>query len=106
MLGHLERQRLDAHLAQRLRQDAALAHAGCVVAAVQLDGHGSLDRLVEPYFVEIDMRDASPDGIDLVLLENRRMRLALAVDLDVEDRVQAGGAGERPAKLALRNADR
>ena len=52
------------------------------------------------------MRDAAPHGIDLVLLEDRGVSLALAVDLDVEDRVEAGGAGERAAQLALGDADR
>jgi hypothetical protein len=45
-------------------------------------------------------------GIDLELLEDRGVRLALAVDLDVEDRVEARRAGERAAQLALGNADR
>ena len=34
------------------------------------------------------------------------MRLSLAVDLDVEDRVQAGRTGERAPELALGDADR
>ena len=34
------------------------------------------------------------------------MRLPLAVDLDVEDRVEAGRTGEGAAKLTLGDADR
>ena len=105
MLRHLERQRLDRDLAQRLGKDTALAHARRVVPAVKLDGHRSLDRLVEPHLLQVDVRDAAPHGIDLVLLEDRRVRRALAVDLDVEDRVQAGGARERAAQLTLGDAD-
>ena len=95
-----------------MRRFAAIcASAGCrrsssrIVAAVQLDGDGSLDRLVEPNLVQVDVRDAAPHRIDLVLLENRRVRLALAVDLDVEDRVQAGRTGERAPQLTLGDAD-
>ena len=73
---------------------------------MQVDGDRGLDRLVEPHFLQVDVRDAAPHGIDLVLLEDRRVRLALAVDLDVEDRVEARGAGERAAELALLDGDR
>ncbi len=95
MLRHLERERLDGDLAQRLREHAALAHARRVLAAEQMNRDGGLDRLVEPHLLQVDMRHAAPHGIDLVLLEDRRVRLPLAVDLDVEDRVEAAGAGER-----------
>jgi hypothetical protein len=105
-LGNLQRQRLDGHLAEWLREDAALAHAGCVLAAQEMDGDRGVDRLVEPDLLQVDVRDAAAHGIDLVLLEDRRVRAALAVDLDVEDRVQAAGARERPAQLALLDADR
>ncbi len=97
MLRHLERQRLDRDLAQRLREHAALAHAGRVLAAVELDGDRGADGAVEPDLLQVDVRHAAAHGIDLVLLENRRVRLPLAVDLDVEDRVQARRAGERAA---------
>jgi hypothetical protein len=103
---HLERQRLDRDLAQRLREHAALAHAWRVVTAEKLDGHRSLDRPVEPHLLQVDVRDTAPHGIDLVLLEDRRVSLSLAVDLDVEDRVEAGRARQRAPQLALRNGDR
>ena len=106
MLRHLERQRLDRHLAERLGEHAALAHARRVVAAVKLDGDRGLDRPVEPHLLQVDVRDTAPHGMDLVLLENRRVRLSFAVDLDVEDRVQAGRTGERAPELALGDADR
>ena len=106
MLRHLERQRLDRDLAQRLREHAALAHARRVVAAEELHGDRGLDRLVEPHLLQVDVRDAAPHGIDLVLLEDRCVRLSLAVDLDVEDRVQARRTGERAPQLALGDGDR
>ena len=106
MLWDLQRQRFHGHLAQRLREHASLAHARRVVAAVELDGDRGLDGLVEPHLLQVDVRDAAPHGIDLVLLEDRRVRLSLAVDLDVEDRVQAGRTGERAPELALGDGDR
>ena len=106
MLRHLERQRLDRHLAERLGENAALANARRVVAAVKLDGDRGLDRPVEPHLLQVDVRDNAPHGMDLVLLENRRVRLSFAVDLDVQDRVQAGRTGERAPELALGDADR
>ena len=51
------------------------------------------------------MRDAAAYGVDLEVLEDRGVRLALAVDLDVEDRVEARGARERAAQLALCDGD-
>ena len=61
---------------------------------------------VEPDLVQVDVRDAAPDLVQLVVLEDRGVRLARAVDLDVEDRVEARGAGQRAAQLALLDADR
>ena len=48
------------------------------------------------------------DHVLLVVLEDRRARIAVAVagDDDVEDRVQAAGAGERLAQRALGHGDR
>ena len=66
----------------------------------------ALDRPVEPHLLQVDVRHAAAHRIDLVLLEDRGVRLALAVDLDVEDRVQAAGAGQRAAELPLRDGDR
>ena len=106
MLGHLEWQRFDRHLAQRLREHAALAHAGRIVGAVQLEGDGRVDRLVEADFVQVDVRDMTAELVHLVVLEDRRVRAALAVDLDVEDGVQPTCAGQRTTQFALLDADR
>ena len=73
---------------------------------MELDGDRGLDRPVEPHLLQVDVSHAAPHGIDLVLLEDRRVSLALAVDLDVEDRMQAGRAGERAPELPLCDADR
>ena len=106
MLGNLERERLDLDLAQRLREHAALLDAGSAVGADQVHGDGSGDRLVEPDLVQVDVDDVAPDLVDLVVLEDRRVRGAGAVDLDVENRVQAGGAGERAPELTLLDRER
>ena len=89
MLRHLERKCLDGHLTQRLRENAALAHARRVLAAHELDGDRRVDRLVEPDLLQVDVRDTAAHRVDLVLLQNRRVGLAFAVDLDVENRVEA-----------------
>ena len=60
-----------------------------------------VDRLVEPDLLQVDVRDAAAHLVHLVLLEDRGVRRAAAVDLDVEDRVQAGRAGQRAPELAL-----
>ena len=73
---------------------------------MQLHRDRGVDRLVEPDLLQVDVRDAAAHLVDLVLLEDRRVRLARAVDLDVEDRVEARRAGERAAQLALRDGDR
>jgi len=65
-----------------------------------------VDRLVEPDLLQVDVRDEAAHLVHLVVLEDRRVRRSLAVDLDVEDRVEAAGARERAAQLALRDADR
>ena len=106
MLGNLERQRLDAQLAQRLRGDAALAHARRFLGAEQVDRDRRVDRLVEADLLQVDVRDAAAHRVHLVVLEDRRVRAAGAVDLDVEDRVEARGARERAAQLALGDRDR
>ena len=55
---------------------------------MQVQRHRGVDRLVEPHFLQVDVRDHAAHGIQLVLLEHRRMRLA-ALDDDVEHGVQA-----------------
>ncbi len=79
---------------------------GRELAADQVHGDRGGDRLVEADLVQVDVRDAAADLVHLVVLEDRRVRGAGAVDLDVEDRVQAGRAGERAPKLALLDRDR
>ena len=78
---------------------------GALLGADQVHGDGSGDRLVEADLVQVDVDDVALDLVDLVVLEDRRVG-AGAVDLDVENRVQAGGAGERPAELTLLDRER
>jgi hypothetical protein len=106
VLRNLERERLHVELAQRLREHAALAHARRVIAADEMHGDRGVDGTVEPHLEQVDVRDASPHLVELVLLEDRGVRVACAVDLDVEDGVQARLAGERAAKLAHLHGDR
>ena len=73
-----------------LREHAALLDAGGL--ADELDGHARLDRLVEPHLVQVDVRELAADRILLVVLEDRRVRRLLAVEDDVEDRVQTAVA--------------
>src|ERR671937_3128049 len=65
-----------------------------------------MDRLVEPHLVEVDVGDVAAQRILLVVLEDRRVRVAVAVEDDVEDGVQSAGAGEHATKVALGNGDR
>ena len=68
-------------------------------------GHGRVDRLVEPDFLQVDMRDVAANLVLLVLLEHRGVRLP-AFDDDVEHGVQAAPRGERRAQVALGDRDR
>src|SRR5581483_3315086 len=49
--------------------------------------------------------DLPANRVDLVVLEDRRVRRLLALEHDVEDRVQPMTAGEHAPQLALRHAD-
>ena len=80
--------------------------AGRVLGAVQVDVDGRLDRDVEPHFLQVDVADVAADRIPLVLLQDRRMRGALALEHDVEHGVQPRGAGQRGAELALADRER
>ncbi len=99
MLRDRRRQRLDAELARDLLNDAADLRTRRL--ADQLNDDARLDRLVETYLVEVDMRDRSADGVLLVVLEHGVMGCLVAVDQDVHDRVQAGGACQGDAQLAF-----
>ena len=52
------------------------------------------------------MVDLPADRVDLVVLEDRRVRGLLAREHDVEDRVQPGRAGQDAPELPLGNGDR
>jgi hypothetical protein len=83
---------LDVDLALHLRKHTALLGARRLTH--ELHRATRLDRLVEPYLVQIDVGDVAADRILLVVLEDRRVRSRLSFEDDVEDRVQAAGAGE------------
>ena len=104
VLGNLHRQRLDRDLAVDLGEHAALGHADRL--ADQLDHDAGLNRLVEADLLQVDVDDPALDRVLLVLLENRRVGRLLALERDVEDRVQALAARQHAAQLALGDADR
>ena len=104
MVGHLHRERLDAHLAVDLAEDAAFLLAGRL--ADELDDDARLDRLVEPHLVQVDVEEPGAGRIQLVVLDDRVVGLLLALEDDVEDRVQAVVARQRLAELALLDAER
>ncbi len=52
------------------------------------------------------MREPARDHVLLVVLQDRRVAGLLAVENDVEDRMQSSRAGQRPAQLALVHAER
>src|SRR5205085_5431501 len=103
-VGHLERQRLYADLADERGEDAAGLHAGRL--AGELDRDLRRDRLVEPHLVEVEMRDPAPDRVYLEVLEDRGVRRLLAGQRDVEDCVAAVRAAQHRSQLALGNGDR
>ena len=104
VLRHVGRQRLDVHLTRDQREHPARLDA-CRLAD-ELHDDGRMDRLVEPHLAKIDVRDRSANRILLVLREDRRMDRRLALDHDVEDRVQSRGARHGRPQLALGDDDR
>ena len=104
VLRHVSGQRFDVELARDEREHAAGLHAGRL--ADELDDDRRVDRLVEANLAQVDVRDRAADRILLVLGENRRMHGRLALDHDVEDRVEPRRAGHDRAKLPLGNDDR
>ena len=104
MLRDTGRQSLDLHLARDLLHGAALLGAGRL--ASELHVHGRLDRAVEPHLVEVDVRERAANRVALEVLEDGVMGRRLALDHDVDDRVQARGARERRAEAPLVDDDR
>ena len=104
MVGYLHRESLDAHLAVDLTEDAAFLLAGSL--ADELDDDARLDRLVEPHLVQVDVEEPGARRIQLVFLDDRMVGLLLALEDDVEDRVQAVVTRQRLAELALLDAER
>src|SRR6266540_6324830 len=102
----LHRQRLDVHLAVHLRDHAALADARGIFGPDQRDRHRGRDRLVEPHLLQVDVDQPTLDRILLKLLQDRGVRRLLALEHDVEDRVQAGVARQHAPEVALGYGDR
>ena len=100
---HFHRQRLDVDLARHLRQDAAFLHPGRL--AGEVIGHGGVDRLVEPDFLQVDVGDVAADLSCWYSLSTEEWRLA-AVDHDVEHGIQATAGRQRAAQVALGDRDR
>ena len=104
VVGHLHREGLDTYLAVDLAEDAAFLLAGRL--ADELDDDVRLDRLVEPNLVKVDVEKAGAGRIQLVVLDDRVVGLLLALENDIEDRVQPVVASQRLAELALLYAER
>src|SRR5829696_5077763 len=103
-LRDVHRKRLDVDLPQRLLQHAALGDP--LRLSGELDDHLRVDRLIEPNLLEVNVEEAVLHGVKLVLLEHGVVGLLGALDDDVDDRVEAVGAGEDPAELPLADAER
>ena len=95
-LGNVGRQRLDAHLARRLVEHAALLDAGRLLGALELDRHLGVDLLVEADLEEVDVHDLVAHRVVLAVLEDRGDGL-LAADLHVE---QGRAVHQQVAQLA------
>ena len=104
VLRDRRRQRLDVKLACDLLHDAT--DLGSRRLADELHGDACLDRLVEPHLVEVDVCDRPTNRMLLVVLEHGVMWCLLTFDHDVDDPVQAGGAGQRDAQLSLADDER
>jgi hypothetical protein len=104
MLRNLHRQGLDGDLATDLREHASLGDADRL--ADELNHDLRLDRLVETHLLQVNVDDPAAHGVLLVVLEDRRMRRLLALERDIEDRVEARVAGQHASQLALRDRDR
>src|SRR5690606_40179761 len=61
------------HLAQRLVEHAAVAHADRL--ADQRDRHGRLDLLGEVDLLEVDVQHVAADGVELPVLDRKSTRL-------------------------------
>ena len=78
-------------------EHAAGLDAGGVVAALELDRDLGLDRLVELHLLKVDVLEAAPDRVQLLLLDDDRDRVP-ALELEVEE---GGAAAEHRADVAL-----
>ena len=78
-------------------EHAALAYAGRLVGALQLDRDLGLDRLVEADLEAVEMHDLAAERVALLLLDHDRHRRSVA-DLQVEQRL---ALGEQDPKVAL-----
>ena len=78
-------------------EHAALADAGSLVGALELDRHLGLDLLVEANLEAVDVHDVAAERVVLLLLDHDRDGRR-AVELQVE---QGVALAEQRAKLAL-----
>ncbi len=104
MLGNFERQRLDVDLrgaAGRSTPPSRTPGASSPPTRCTLTGRRAT-HIERHLLVQVDVGDVSAHLVDLVLLENRGVRLADAVDLDVEDRMETGSAGEGAPRAPAR----
>ena len=84
------------HLVHGLVERAA--HVDALGVAFEVDRDHRLDLLVEPDLVEVDVHDPAAHRIELEILDQHRPALAVAVERDVEDRVQTAATAWRSAR--------
>ena len=105
VLRDLHGQCLDVKLARHVGEDAAGVLDSDWLTD-EVDDDRRLDRLVEPNLTEVDVRDGAADRVALHVGEHRRMHRLLALDDDVENRVQPRRSGHRCPKVPLGDQDR
>ena len=83
-------------------EHAALAHAGRVLDALDLERHHRLDLLVEAHLQQVQVQHVPAHRVALLVLDDHGQALA-AVDLDVEQRV---ALCQHPAQAARVDLER
>ncbi len=84
-VGDLGRQRFDGDLAGDVLEHAAGLDARGVLDALELDRDIGLDRFVELHLLQVEVLDAAPHRVQLLLLDDYRDGFG-ALDLEIEER--------------------
>ena len=102
LVGHVARGAADFDGVDRGIDEAALFDDGLGLAG-EVQRHRDGDLLVHVDLEEVDVGDGAADRVTLEVLHHGRV--ALAVDLEGQHGVGAGGAAEREAQLATLHRD-